>query len=139
MEIVIPIARHIKSLRETSGLSQKEVATRLNIDEKNYGNLERGGKKRIDLALVQAISVTLGIDLAILLQPLAQTLKSKPVANKPHDKVCEDASQLECQYVLTTRQLLSIIKSQQLIIRALTWSLGECPRATGLYNDVYKI
>ncbi|KAA5534635.1 helix-turn-helix transcriptional regulator [Taibaiella lutea] len=61
------IRRNIKRLRNAKGLTQKEMAKALFMDERTYSNFERGIKKSIDVKLLFAISDILQMDICNLI------------------------------------------------------------------------
>lgn len=59
---------NIKKRRKALGLTQKDVANRLFMDERNYSKIERGCKKSIDLNLVFNLSEILETSIVELLR-----------------------------------------------------------------------
>jgi transcriptional regulator with XRE-family HTH domain len=58
---------NIKKRRKALGLTQKDVANRLFMDERNYSKIERGCKKSIDLSLIFSLSEILETSIVTLL------------------------------------------------------------------------
>lgn len=61
------IREKIKLLRRTKGITQKEMGSRLYMDERSYAKIERGEKKSIDILLLTSIADKLNVDLETLL------------------------------------------------------------------------
>ena len=116
MEVAQVMAYHIRHLREASGISQRDLAIRLNVDEKNYGKLERGEKKRVDLEGLHAISEALGVGLGHILRPLTDAFK--PGGNDLATSDTYDPP-LPYPYEQVIGQLLSITRKQQFAISEL--------------------
>lgn len=130
MEAVQLIAYHIRYLREASGISQRELAVRLDLDEKNYGKVERGEAKRLDLERLRAISEALGVGLGYVLRPLTDTRKGCDVDLAASDM--PDAV-VPYQHEQVIGQLLSIMRKQQFIIGELDrLSVNSESNRTGL-------
>lgn len=62
------ICENIKKARERKGFTQREMAVRLHVDERNYRRIENGESKYIDLKLLIHIAAILNIDLLKLLK-----------------------------------------------------------------------
>ena len=56
------IRNNIKSLREQKGVSQYEMADRMNLDQSSYSRLEKRGNK-LSIEQIQSIADALGVDL----------------------------------------------------------------------------
>jgi transcriptional regulator with XRE-family HTH domain len=57
----------IKTLREGKGISQSQMAERLNMDERNYMRIESGERKLMDTEMLMRIAEVLDVDVADLL------------------------------------------------------------------------
>ena len=59
----------LKEHRESNGYTMKELADKLDISESYYCAIENGSRqKRMDLALVAALSATLDIPISVIVQ-----------------------------------------------------------------------
>lgn len=50
------IRKSIKQLRKAKGLTQKDMAARLFIDERTYSKIERGEQKSMDIRFVMSVA-----------------------------------------------------------------------------------
>lgn len=67
------IRNNIKLLRRSRGITQKEIAVKLFMDERTYSKIERGEKKSMDIRLLSSIADILETDVFTLLRsPSAQ-------------------------------------------------------------------
>ena len=72
------IRSNIKKLRRAKGTTQREMALRLNMDERTYAKIERGVNKSMDIRLLSAIADILETDVSSLLEdPLVPTNSSE--------------------------------------------------------------
>jgi transcriptional regulator with XRE-family HTH domain len=62
------IRNNIKLLRRSKGITQKEIAVKLFMDERTYSKIERGEKKSMDIRLLSSIADILETDVFTLLQ-----------------------------------------------------------------------
>ncbi|WP_118974544.1 helix-turn-helix domain-containing protein [Taibaiella koreensis] len=69
--ILANIRTNIKRLRRFRGITQREMAMRLYMDERTYAKMERGVNKSMDVRLLSSIADILKTDLATLLQHTA--------------------------------------------------------------------
>lgn len=59
----------LKKLRENSGLSQQEVAEKLNISRQYYQQIEAGDRQQnMDITLVAKLSDLLGVAIPIIIE-----------------------------------------------------------------------
>lgn len=58
----------IKEKREAVGLSQRQVARKLKIDNSGLAKIERGDRKKPSILILKKLSMMLGIDLAFLMK-----------------------------------------------------------------------
>ena len=64
------IRNNIKLLRRSKGITQKEIAVKLFMDERTYSKIERGEKKSMDIRLLSSIADILETDvLALIHEP----------------------------------------------------------------------
>jgi transcriptional regulator with XRE-family HTH domain len=63
----IAMRTKIKTLREGKGLSQRQMAEQLHMDERNYKRIENGEKKTMDTELLFRIAELLEVDATELL------------------------------------------------------------------------
>lgn len=63
------VRNNIKTLRKEKGITQKEIAARLYMDERTYARIERGEKKSMDLLLLSSIADLLETTVTDLLAP----------------------------------------------------------------------
>ena len=75
------VLENIKKRRKALGLTQKDVANELFMDERTYSKIERGCKKSIDLALIFELSRILDISIVALLKD-EQTASVEEEASK---------------------------------------------------------
>ena len=69
------IRNNIKLLRRSKGITQKEIAVRLFMDERTYSKIERGEKKSMDIRLLSSIADILETDvLALIHEPSSVTV-----------------------------------------------------------------
>lgn len=61
------IRLNIKNQRKAAGITQKDMANRLFMDERTYSKIERGEKKSIDIALLAAIADILHTNIPALI------------------------------------------------------------------------
>ena len=59
---------NIKNIRKTKGITQREMASKLFMDERSYSKIERGEKKSIDIVLLASIADILGTDICVLIE-----------------------------------------------------------------------
>lgn len=81
---ITSIREKIKLLRRTKGITQKEMGSRLYMDERSYAKIERGEKKSIDILLLTSIADKLNVDIETLLG------KDTP-PSQPHAETVSDA------------------------------------------------
>lgn len=62
-----PIRCNIKRLRKQAGITQKEIANKLFIDERTYSKIERGAQKSLDIRFVAEIATILQTEICTLL------------------------------------------------------------------------
>lgn len=62
------IRNNIKLLRRSRGITQKEIAVKLFMDERTYSKIERGEKKSMDIRLLSSIADILETDMFTLLK-----------------------------------------------------------------------
>jgi len=58
----LAIRSKVKTLRESKGISQSQMAERLHMDERTYKRIENGEKKLLDLELLDRIAKALETD-----------------------------------------------------------------------------
>jgi transcriptional regulator with XRE-family HTH domain len=63
----LAVRTRIKTLRETKGISQSQMAEKLHMDERNYKRIESGEKKNMELDLLSRIAEVLEVDVPDLL------------------------------------------------------------------------
>ena len=63
----LAVRSKIKTMRETRGISQSQMAEKLHMDERNYKRIESGEKKTIDIDLLSRIAEVLEVDIPELL------------------------------------------------------------------------
>jgi transcriptional regulator with XRE-family HTH domain len=66
------VLNNIKNKRKLLGITQKEMASKLYMDERTYSKIERGGKKTVDIAFISTIAELLQTDIATLLESPAE-------------------------------------------------------------------
>ncbi len=70
---------NIKKLRKLAGITQKEMAAKLFIEERTYSKIERGEQKSMDIRFVASIADILHTKVCTLLQdPLQPTTEQAP-------------------------------------------------------------
>jgi transcriptional regulator with XRE-family HTH domain len=84
---------NIKKLRKLAGITQKEMAAKLFIEERTYSKIERGEQKSMDIRFVASIADILHTKVCTLLQdPMEQpVLQPAAVAEETeteHDHSC---------------------------------------------------
>lgn len=62
------IRDNIKRLRRSRGITQKEIAVKLFMDERTYSKIERGEKKSMDVRLLSSIADILETDMFTLMK-----------------------------------------------------------------------
>jgi len=62
----LELSKNVKLIRKAKGMTQKEIAERLFINERTYSKFERGEKKSIDFRFLSAIAKVLQTDLPTL-------------------------------------------------------------------------
>ena len=94
---------NIKKRRKALGLTQKEVANRLFMDERNYSKIERGCKKSIDLNLIFSLS-------EILEASIVELLKEEKV------EVVENTASNETMMTILFNLLSRVSEQQQQLV-----------------------
>jgi len=61
------IRKNIRSFRLSSGITQREIAARLFMDERTYSKIERGTKKSLDVQLLASIADVLNTNVGSLM------------------------------------------------------------------------
>lgn len=59
---------NIKNIRKIKGITQREMASKLFMDERSYSKIERGEKKSIDIVLLASIADILGTNICVLIE-----------------------------------------------------------------------
>lgn len=72
------VRNNIKSLRKKKGITQRELAFRLFMDERTYAKIERGEKKSMDIRHLAAIADILETDVQSLIQPFIPGKETAP-------------------------------------------------------------
>lgn len=75
------VRNNIKLLRKSKGITQKEIACKLFMDERTYSKIERGEKKSIDIRLLTAIADILHADIKSLLYDASEEQELPPDAD----------------------------------------------------------
>ena len=81
------IRNNIKLLRRSKGITQKEIAVKLFMDERTYSKIERGEKKSMDIRLLSSIADILETDVFTLLQ--SPSTNTEPIHNQ-HPVMVDD-------------------------------------------------
>lgn len=81
------IRNNIKLLRRSKGITQKEIAVKLFMDERTYSKIERGEKKSMDIRLLSSIAEILETDVLTLLQ--SPPTNTEPIHNQ-HPVMVDD-------------------------------------------------
>jgi transcriptional regulator with XRE-family HTH domain len=74
------IRDNIKRLRRSRGITQKEIAVKLFMDERKYSKIDRGEKKSMDIRLLSSIADILETDMFTLLKSPSTT--TEPLYNQ---------------------------------------------------------
>ena len=90
-ECTAQIGRNLKTLREESGLSQKEVADVLNIERSTYTNYELG-KILPPLNMIYRLARAFGVDYTVILEGESRPERSDVRSVSP---AAADSQQLE--------------------------------------------
>jgi transcriptional regulator with XRE-family HTH domain len=116
------IRQRIRNLRKTAGITQRDMANRLFMDERTYAKMERGEKKSMDITLLAAIADILRIDVPTLItNPRAdesgELLPAQPrgALQEPHDhyELLDEIRQLKLEVrelARSQRELLELLK-----------------------------
>ena len=72
-----PIRCNIKRLRKQAGITQREIANKLFIDERTYSKIERGAQKSLDIRFVAEIANILQTEICTLLNDPQHTSDKK--------------------------------------------------------------
>jgi transcriptional regulator with XRE-family HTH domain len=70
------IRNNIKLLRRSKGITQKEIAVKLFMDERTYSKIERGEKKSMDIRLLSSIADILETDVLTLIHGPSNTAEA---------------------------------------------------------------
>lgn len=120
------IRNNIRLLRKSRGITQKEIACKLFIEERTYSKIERGEKKSIDISLLTAIAGILQTDITHLLQDtpeeqqMAYTLTDPEIKNQISSlqqtqaalmEVMENMQEKISKLVTTNDTLLELLQS----------------------------
>ena len=70
------LGKHIRKLREKSGLSQEAFASEAGLDRAYYGGVERGERNISSINIIQ-IAATLGVEVGDLFPPIKTLKKAK--------------------------------------------------------------
>ncbi len=106
------VLENIKKRRKALGLTQKDVALRLFMDERTYSKIERGCKKSIDLTLIFNLAEILEIDVIDILK-VANDDAAIAIIKESNalDNIVEMLSQVSQQQQLLVAEL-EIIKGR---------------------------
>lgn len=108
----LQIRRNIKHLRNAKGMTQKEMAEALFMDERTYSNFERGVKKSIDIKLLLAISAILGTDMnKLITDPETEKQKSIPVEEKLQ-QILNEINDLKEFFLLELKEIRKEVQVQ---------------------------
>ncbi|WP_118952679.1 helix-turn-helix domain-containing protein [Taibaiella helva] len=110
--ILANIRTNIKRLRRFKGITQREMAMRLYMDERTYAKMERGVNKSMDVRLLSAIADILQTDLATLLQ-------SVPAQENPREDLSPRMPAAEAGNADNEQILLQEIRSLKEEVKAL--------------------
>lgn len=88
---------NIKKLRKLAGITQKEMAAKLFIEERTYSKIERGEQKSMDIRFVASIADILHTKVCTLLQdpmeqPALQPATTAELPETEHDYSCSLAA-----------------------------------------------
>src|SRR5690349_7289000 len=82
---------NIKKLRKLAGITQKEMAAKLFIEERTYSKIERGEQKSMDIRFVASIADILHTKVCTLLQDPTEQAR-QPIAVPEVTEIAEDHS-----------------------------------------------
>lgn len=118
MHPVQTIVDQVKILRQAAGISQKEMAGKINLDVTNYRKLEAGKRKRLDLHQLLVIADALKTAPEQTLVPITQ---NRAWSAQPDIALAEsmDFTDKEYHYQEVITLLRSIIEKQHNIIAEL--------------------
>lgn len=108
------IGTNIKNFRKASHLTQKEVAARLFMEERNYAKIERGEKKTLCITTLLSISEVLNVDLMDLLAT-AEPPKEKHQKEQTDTEISLSPKELFSKITLLQKELTAIKTGQQLL------------------------
>lgn len=87
------IRQNIKNRRKSVGITQRDMANRLFMDERTYSKVERGEKKSMDITLLASIADILNTDVPTLMQdPAKKTVEVLPIhlSSKEYQELVEE-------------------------------------------------
>lgn len=97
--ILTYIRSNIKRLRRSKGITQREMALRLFMDERTYAKVERGANKSMDVRLLSAVAEILQTDVADLMREPDNDEKSSgqesPLTEAGQQELLEEVRQLK--------------------------------------------
>lgn len=96
------VLENIKKRRKALGLTQKDVALKLFMDERTYSKIERGCKKTLDLILIFNLAEILQIDVIEMLNTNNEDVVS----------TCSEAPDA----LSSIKDLLNIVAQQQQLL-----------------------
>lgn len=108
--ILANIRTNIKRLRRFRGITQREMAMRLYMDERTYAKMERGVNKSMDVRLLSSIADILKTDIATLLQDTPASEAEPEPSVQPVQQDTEEVS---------TQSLLQEMRSLKEEVKAL--------------------
>lgn len=111
MKAVHAIVNQVKILRHAAGISQKEMAVKINIDVTNYRKLEAGKRKRLDVSQLLIIADALKSEQSVYDNPLQTALETCATV-----AIIMPSAEDIIHYQKIINHLWSIIDQQQLII-----------------------
>ena len=101
-----PIRCNIKRLRKQAGITQREIANKLFIDERTYSKIERGAQKSLDIRFVAEI--------ATILQTEICTLLNRPSTTTNHIETVEETNSCSSHSSINEDFLLAKLELQEL-------------------------
>ena len=117
--IIFDICKKIKAHRKEQGLTQKELANSLFMDERNYAKIERGQKKTLDVILLLSIAEALEVDIVKLIKNNESILKEQNKITEISSSISDEMTNFNFQL----NEKIDIVLNEQIKLRELISSI----------------
>jgi len=122
------IRLNIKNKRRAAGITQREMSTKLFMDERTYSKIERGEKKSVDIGLLSSIADILGTDINTLmidpakrndLEDVIAVQKANALQNSANEEQRNMMAEIKAlqdevrELILCHKQTMDLLKNMQ--------------------------